>query len=53
MPTPILDEVKKLTADPGARRLAYYMDQLKERLDLRCPPTPVPLKPPELKPEEK
>jgi len=49
--TPITDEIKKLTADPGARRLAQYMDQLKERLDTCCPP-PAPLKA-EPKTEEK
>jgi hypothetical protein len=40
--TPIADEIKKLTADPGARRLAQYLDQFKERLDSCCPP-PAPL----------
>ena len=34
--TPIADEIRKLTTDPGARRLAQYMDQLKERLDTCC-----------------
>lgn len=55
MPTPILDEIKKLTGDPGARRLAQYMDQLKERLDVCCPPVPAPapLKRTESQPEEK
>ncbi len=43
MPTTIADEIRKMTTDPGARRLAQYMDQLKERLDGCCPPTPVPL----------
>jgi hypothetical protein len=52
MPTPIADEVRRLTTDPGARRLAQYMDQLKERLDQCCPPTPVPLRA-DPKPEEK
>ena len=42
MPTPISDEIRKLTTDAGARRLAQYMDQLKERLDTCCPP-PAPL----------
>lgn len=43
MPTTIADEIRKMTTDPGARRLAQYMDQLKERLDECCPPTPIPL----------
>ena len=43
MPTPIADEVRKLTTDAGARRLAQYLDQIKERLDSCCPP-PAPLK---------
>lgn len=53
VPTPILDEIKKLTGDPGARRLAQYMDQLKERLDICCPPIPAPLKAIDPKKEEK
>ena len=43
MPTPISDEIKKLTTDPGARRLGQLLDQFKERLDSCCPP-PAPLK---------
>ena len=43
MATPIADEIRKLTTDPGARRLAQYLDQFKERLDTCCPP-PAPLK---------
>ncbi len=43
MPTTIADEIRKMTTDPGARRLAQYMDQLKERLDGCCPPAPVPV----------
>lgn len=51
MPTPISDEIKKLTTDPGARRLAQLLDQFKDRLDTCCPP-PAPLKA-EPKTEEK
>ena len=51
MPTPVFDEIKKLTTDPGARRLAQYLDQLTARVDVCCPP-PAPLKP-DAKPEEK
>jgi hypothetical protein len=43
MPTTIADEIRKMTTDPGARRLAQYLDQLKERLDVCCPPTPIPV----------
>jgi hypothetical protein len=43
MPTPISDEIRKLTTDPGARRLGQLLDQLKDRLDVCCPP-PAPLK---------
>lgn len=39
----IYDEIRKMTLDPGARRLAQYLDQLKARLDECCPPTPVPV----------
>jgi hypothetical protein len=42
MPTPIHDEIRRLTTDPGARRLAQYLDQMVERLDKCCPPTPTP-----------
>jgi hypothetical protein len=42
MPTTIADEIKKMTIDPGARRIAQYLDLFKERLDECCPPTPVP-----------
>jgi hypothetical protein len=38
MPTSLLDEVKKLTTDPGARRVAQAVDELKARLDVCCPP---------------
>ena len=51
MATPIADEIRKLTTDAGARRLAQYLDQFKERLDTCCPP-PAPLKA-ESKTEEK
>jgi hypothetical protein len=54
VPTPLLDEVKKLTSDPGARRLAQYLDGLTARIDVCCPPTPVPVPlKPDTKPEEK
>ncbi len=38
MPASLLDEVKKLTTDPGARRVAQAVDELKARLDVCCPP---------------
>lgn len=41
--TSVYDEVKKLTSDPGARRLAQYLDQIKERMDSCCPPVPAPV----------
>ncbi len=47
----LLEEVKKLTTDPGARRVAQAIDQLLVRVDACCPP-PVPVAP-ETKPEEK
>ena len=43
MPTTIADEIRKMTTDPGARRLAQHLDQLKERVDVCCPPTPIPV----------
>lgn len=51
MPTPLYDEIKKLTTDPGARRLAQVLDVLTARVDVCCPP-PTPLKS-DPKPEEK
>lgn len=33
-----LDEVKKLTRDPGAHRVAEVCDQLEARLNVCCPP---------------
>ncbi len=49
----LLDEVKRLTTDPGARRVAQAVDELKARLDVCCPPpAPNPLKN-ESKTEEK
>jgi hypothetical protein len=42
MPT-IADEIRKMTTDPGARRLAQHLDLLKERLDVCCPPAPIPV----------
>ena len=42
MPTPISDEIRRMTTDPGARRLAQYMDAVVQRLDACCPP-PAPL----------
>jgi len=38
----ITDEIRKMTTDAGARRLAQYLDQFKEQLDKCCPPTPTP-----------
>ncbi len=31
-----LDEIKKLTTDPGARRLAQVVDELKAQIDACC-----------------
>lgn len=42
MPTPISDEIRRMTTDPGARRLAQYLDSVMQRLDTCCPP-PAPL----------
>ena len=32
MASPIADEMKRLTSDPGARKLGEYVDKLHERL---------------------
>jgi hypothetical protein len=32
MASPVADEMKRLTSDPGARKLGEYVDKLHERL---------------------
>lgn len=35
------DEIRILTIDRGARRLAEIVDELEARLDVCCPPNPI------------
>lgn len=39
---PLLMKIPKMTTD-RARRLAQHLDLLKERLDVCCPPAPIPV----------
>ena len=43
----LVDEIRRLTSDLGARRLAEEVEKLQTRLDACCrPPTPVVADPP-------
>jgi hypothetical protein len=40
----LADEIRRLTSDVGARRLAEEVEKLQQRLDICCPP-PAPVAP--------
>lgn len=38
----LVDEIRRLTSEPGSRRLAEELEKLQQRVDACCPaPTPV------------
>ncbi len=39
----LVDEIRRLSSDPGARRLAEVVESLQTRVDGCCPPTPTPV----------
>jgi hypothetical protein len=38
----LVDEIRRLSSDPGARRLAEVVESLQTRVDGCCPPAPTP-----------